>query len=78
MAITVWSVTFLAFLTAVATGVGALPFLFVRNISPRRLGTANALAAGLMVSASLMLVIEGAAHGVAATLAGVLSGALFV
>ena len=72
------TVTFLAFLTAVATGLGALPFLFVRTIDGSRLGTANALAAGLMLAASLMLVIEGWDYGAVGTVAGVVAGALFV
>ena len=78
MTIDVGTVTFLAFLTAVATGLGALPFLFISGVSAARMGTANALAAGLMVSASLMLVIEGAAHGLPGTLLGALAGAAFV
>ena len=72
------TVTLLALGTAIATGLGALPFLFVRDVAGVRLGTANALAAGLMLAASLMLVIEGWDHGVAGTVLGVLAGALFV
>ncbi len=41
----------LALLTAVATGVGALPFLFVKDLTPGWLGAFNALASGLMLSA---------------------------
>lgn len=76
--INVVTVTLLAALTAVATGVGALPFLFVREVSERRLGTANALAAGLMVAASLVLLWEGGLRGVPSTVVGALLGALFV
>lgn len=71
-------VALLALLTAVATGLGAAPFLFVRSMSTARLGAANALAAGLMLAASLMLLIEGAAHGVAGTAAGAFAGAAAV
>ena len=78
MTIDVWTVTFLAFLTAVATGVGALPFLFVRDIGEVRLGTANALAAGLMLAASLMLMWEGGQRDLLTTFAGAGAGALFV
>lgn len=56
---TVWSVFIAAMITAVATGIGALPFLFVHHISDRLLGIANAAAAGLMLGASLGLVYEG-------------------
>ena len=41
-------------LTAVATGLGALPFLFVRRVFPRAAAVANALAAGLMLGAVLV------------------------
>ncbi|MGJ3237297.1 MAG: ZIP family metal transporter [Anaerolineae bacterium] len=45
-------------ITAIATGLGALPFLFVKDISKRWLGIGNALAAGLMLGASIGLIIE--------------------
>ena len=54
-----WHVLIAASITAVATGFGALPFLFVRAISDRWLGIGNALAAGLMRGASIGLVVEG-------------------
>ena len=78
MTIDVWTVAFLAFLTAVATGLGALPFLFVRAVGRARLGAANAAAAGLMLAASLILVIEGGDHSWSMTLLGVALGALAV
>ncbi len=43
------------------SGFGALPFLFVRDINERWLGIGNALAAGLMLGASIGLLLEGAA-----------------
>ena len=76
--INVWTVTLLAALTAVATGIGALPFLFVRDVAERRLGAANALAAGLMVAASIVLLWEGGRRGVPSTALGAVLGALFV
>jgi zinc transporter ZupT len=44
-----------ALLTAVATGIGALPFAFVKSITRRWLGASNALAAGLMLAAGAMI-----------------------
>ena len=41
-----------ALITALATGLGALPFAFVRTVSVRFVATANAVAAGLMLGAS--------------------------
>ena len=78
LTIDVWTVTALAGLTAVATGIGALPFLFVGEVAERRLGTANALAAGLMVSASLILLWEGGQREWTTTILGALAGAAFV
>ncbi len=57
---TVMLVFIAASITAVATGFGALPFLFVKDISARWLGVGNALASGLMLGASIGLLIEGA------------------
>lgn len=57
---TVWTVFIAAMITAIFTGFGALPFLFVHNISDRLLGIANAGAAGLMLGASIGLIAEGA------------------
>ena len=55
-----------AWLTAVFTGLGVAPFLLGaggpgRALQPWLLGGANALAAGMMLSASLRLLAEGAA-----------------
>jgi zinc transporter, ZIP family len=50
----------LALITAVATGLGTLPFLFARSPTRRWLGISNAAAAGLMLAASLGLAFEGA------------------
>ncbi|MHA1158313.1 MAG: hypothetical protein ACTSP2_06160 [Alphaproteobacteria bacterium] len=47
MEITAWTVLFAAAVTAVMTGVGALPFAFVRHPGAALLGYSNALAAGL-------------------------------
>lgn len=49
-----------AWITAVSTGLGAAPWLFVRHVPARWLGLSNALAAGMMVSASAGLLVEAA------------------
>lgn len=73
-----FSVFLYALLTAVATGLGALPFLFTRGIPRRYLGLANAAAAGLMVAASFGLVYEGVGYSLGRTLLGVGLGLIFI
>jgi zinc transporter ZupT len=68
----------LALLTAVATGIGALPFLFVKDLTRRWLGISNAVASGLMLAASFGLIYEGVAYGLWRTLLGVVLGLGFI
>lgn len=63
-----------AFLTAVMTGVGALPFFFVKTLGARTMGWSNAAAAGLMLAASHSLIAEAVALDVLLALVGVLAG----
>jgi len=72
--INVWTVLAAAALTAVATGLGALPFLVFRDISGWWLGVADAVAAGLMLAASHGLISEGFHIGPGRTLGGILLG----
>jgi ZIP family zinc transporter len=67
-----------ALATAVATGFGALPFLFVRTISQRFVAYSEAIAAGLMLGASFGLVAEGTAFGSGQTVIGGLLGVVFI
>jgi zinc transporter ZupT len=74
----VWLVFLAALGTALATGLGALPFLVFRDMSRRWLGISNALAAGLMLGASIMLVWEGADVGRVRVALGILLGLVFI
>ncbi|MDR6305191.1 zinc transporter ZupT [Nitrobacter vulgaris] len=67
-----------ALVTAIATGLGALPFLFIKQMSRRWLGVSNGIAAGLMLGASHALITEGSAIHASWTVAGLVIGALLV
>lgn len=67
-----------ALATALATGLGALPFLFVRSVSGRVIAYSNAIAAGLMLGASFGLVSAGTEYGKIQTLSGSLMGVIFI
>lgn len=58
---TVQHVWFYGWLAAITTGLGALPLLFFSKPSDFWLGASNAVAAGMMLSASYSLVTEGVA-----------------
>jgi zinc transporter, ZIP family len=68
----------LAILTALATGLGALPFVFVGDFTRKWLGVSNAVAGGLMLAASFGLIYEGVAYGLARTVLGGLIGLAFI
>ncbi|WP_421775424.1 ZIP family metal transporter [Gracilimonas sp.] len=67
-----------ALLTAVTTGLGAVPFFFIKNISPSLLGKSNAAASGLMLAASFSLIMEGYNIDQWMTLGGMLGGVVLV
>ena len=67
-------VTLAALVTALATGLGALPFAFVHRPSRSWIGVASAIAAGFMLSASVVLLLEGATKSVWRTVLGVVLG----
>jgi zinc transporter, ZIP family len=58
---TVQHVWFYGWLAAITTGLGALPLLFFSKPADFWLGACNAIAAGMMLSASYSLVTEGVA-----------------
>jgi zinc transporter ZupT len=64
--------------TALATGLGALPFLVVHQPGRAWLGTANGLAAGCMVGAAVALIADGRGHGAWPVVAGVAAGVCLV
>lgn len=73
-----WLVFLAALLTALATGLGALPLLMAREMPRAFLGIANAAAAGLMVGASHALIAEGSALDAWRTVAGLVVGVVFI
>jgi zinc transporter ZupT len=64
--------------TALATGLGALPFVGHGRGSARWLGPADAVAAGVMFAATAALLLEAVERGAVRTLAGALAGVAFV
>jgi ZIP family zinc transporter len=68
----------LALLTALATGLGALPFVFVGDPSRKWLGASNAVAAGLMLAASFGLIYEGVSYGLVRMVLGAIVGLTFI
>lgn len=67
-----------AFVTAAATALGAIPFIFVRTVSRRAVACANAVASGLMLGACFGLVAEGSEFGAWQTGVGALVGVVFI
>jgi zinc transporter ZupT len=76
--VTVWTVFVAASLTALATGLGALPFFVFPQMSRSWLGISNSIAAGFMLGASAALFWEGADIEVARTALGALVGVGFI
>lgn len=79
MQVNLWTVTAAAALTCLATGLGAMPFVFVRRGMARDwLGVSNAIAAGFMLAASVGLLWQGWALGVGRLGLGALAGAVLI
>ena len=64
--------------TALATGLGALPFLGRNHGIARWVGPADAVAAGVMFAATAALAVEAVERGAARALVGTLAGIAFV
>ncbi|MBW8011000.1 MAG: ZIP family metal transporter [Chloroflexi bacterium] len=67
-----------ALITALATGLGAVPFFFFKEIPRKWLGVSNAIAAGLMLGASQGLIIEGFAYNSLTLIFGLIIGVIFI
>lgn len=67
-----------AMITAVATGLGALPFFLIKDLTRSWLGISNAIASGLMLAASFGLIYEGLNHDLWLTFWGIIIGLAFI
>ena len=67
-----------ALVTALATGLGALPFAVWRTMSPRAVSVCNGIAAGLMLAASFSLLQEGFVVNPSKTIIGLVGGFVFI
>lgn len=65
-------------ITAVACGLGAIPFFFVHTISKRFLALGSAIAAGCMLGASFLLIGQGHQINSVGTLLGTFAGLVFI
>ena len=76
--VTLTTIFVAALVTALATGLGAIPFAFTREFPERWLGAFSAVAGGLMIAASHGLVTEGMHHDAWTTLLGMALGIALV
>ncbi|MQQ07001.1 ZIP family metal transporter [Epibacterium sp. SM1979] len=67
-----------ALITALATGLGPLPFAIWRSMSPKAVSICNGIAAGLMLAASFSLLQEGINLSATLTILGLVGGFLFI
>jgi zinc transporter, ZIP family len=65
-------------LTALATGIGALPFYFIPEMSPMWVGISSSLAGGFMVGAGVGLLYEGIQLSEPSVAIGMIVGAAFI
>lgn len=73
-----WTVFWAALITALATGLGALPFLITSRVDRKWLAVANAVASGLMLGASFGLIAEAFHTSELRTLIGIIVGVAFI
>jgi len=74
-----WKVFWVALMTALATGLGVIPLLFIKNTEPRWRSVATAAAGGMMLSASLFALGDEALQRgrTIDVIAGMIAGAAF-
>ncbi len=72
--INLWTIIWASGMTALVTGLGALPFIFIKSFSRWWLSIFQAAAAGLMLGACFNLIQEGAALNPYRTFFGILVG----
>ena len=78
MDVNAFTVAAAALVTALACGLGAVPFAFGAEAVRGRLGVADAAAAGAMLAATAVLVYEGWGRGSVRLAAGVALGIVFI
>lgn len=78
MEVNVWTVFLAAMITALMTGLGAVPFFFFRKISERKLRLSNALASGLMLAASYALIAKAVVYSPGKLILGVALGLIAI
>src|SRR4029453_3334855 len=78
MEASIGSVFLAAFITALVTGLGAVPFLFVHHISAWWLSVANGAAAGVMLGAWHNLIAEGTKLDAGRMLLGIVAGLIAI
>lgn len=65
-------------ITALATGLGVIPFYFTKSISVNKMSLASALASGLLLAAAFDLINEGTKSDAVLTLLGVIAGVTLI
>ena len=78
MDVNAFTVAVAALVTALACGLGAVPFVLGPNALRGRLGIADAAAAGAMLAATAVLVVEGWGRGSLGLLLGIVLGIAFI
>jgi ZIP family zinc transporter len=71
-------VIFYSTLTTITTGLGAMPFLCMRSDGPLIKSLSNSIAAGMMIAASMGLLMEGIEHSWQLCVFGCLLGLIFI
>mmetsp|Transcript_17690 Transcript_17690/g.45726 ORF Transcript_17690/g.45726 Transcript_17690/m.45726 type:complete len:115 (-) Transcript_17690:11-355(-) len=72
------TVLFYSTVTAMATGLGAIPLLSVKSVQAKNIAFSNCAAAGMCLAASLALSVEGFGESRYKVALGMLLGYLFI